>query len=115
MADNKQPTPAPTPAPPSTDDLQAKLAALEAERDAAVAALKKSGAPAPISGEYKGYRFADGHARVRDEKGALCDTSMLLEAANDPNHANHAKAVAVLDRLIKIQYAYFTKAEGKKK
>lgn len=98
--------------------LEAEVAALKAERDAALAALKKSGAPAPIAGSYKGYRFADGHRRVRDAKGNLCDTAMLLEAAGDTAHPNHVTACAVLDRLIKINYAYFTKeaapATGKK-
>jgi hypothetical protein len=89
--------------------LAAELDRVTAERDAAQAALQKSGAPAPILGSYKGYRFEDGHRRVRDAKGNLCDTGMLLEAANDSAHPNHAVACAVLNRLIQIKYAYFTK------
>jgi len=102
----------------TTTALEAEVAALKSERDTAIAALKKSGGPVPITGSYKGYRFADGHQRVRDAKGALCDTALLLESANNPAHPNHATACAVLDRLIQINYAYFTKdaspATGKK-
>jgi small-conductance mechanosensitive channel len=98
-------------------DLQKQNAALQARLAEAEAALKKGG-PAPIQGEYKGFRFVPGHKRVRDAQGALCDTEQLLAAAADPQHDGHEAAVTLLDRLIKINYAYFTQeaaAPAKKK
>jgi small-conductance mechanosensitive channel len=89
-------------------ELQKQNEALRASLAAAEAALKKGG-PAPIKGEYKGFRFQPGHKRVRDEQGNLCDTEQLLAAAADTEHEGHDAAVSVLDRLIKIEYAYFTK------
>lgn len=101
MADNKQQ--------PDTNPLEAELTKAKAELTAYRNALIKSGAPEPISGSYKGHTFAAGHRRVRDAKGAMCDTQMLLDAAADPTHENHAAACALLDRLIGLKYAYFTK------
>ncbi len=89
------------------NDLQAELAATRAELEAARAALK-SGGPAPIPGSYKGHSFVPGHRRVRNAAGDFCDTAMLLSAANDPAAEGHDAAVEVLDRLIKMKYAYFT-------
>jgi len=83
---------------------RARAAAAEAE-----AALKNAGGPAIIKGTYKGYAFVQGHARIRNAEGAYCDTQMLMDAANDKEHADHAAAVGELDRLIKINYAYFVK------
>jgi uncharacterized lipoprotein YmbA len=85
----------------------------KAEEEAAAAqeALRKSGAPVIIKGSYKGYSFVQGHARVRDKNGVLCDTQMLIDAANDKKSDNYAAACEVLDHLIKIEYAYFTKAK----
>jgi hypothetical protein len=95
-------------APAAEQDLAAENARLKADLAAAQEALKKGG-PAPIPGTYKGHAFVPGHKRVRDADGNMCDTAMLLQAANDPASEGHATACAVLDHLIQIQYAYFTK------
>lgn len=88
------------------EDTEKTIEQLKADLDAANAALLRSGAPGPIAGEYKGYRFADGHRRVRDQKGAICDTEKLLAAAAQDDET----AVGILEWLIKIKYSYFTKA-----
>lgn len=76
---------------------------------AAEAALHRAGAPAPISGIYKGHSFADGHRCIRNKKGQLGDTQAILDAAN----AGDPEACALLDWLIEIKYAYFTPADAK--
>lgn len=92
----------------------AKQTAAEATTKAekAEAAMKASGAKAPVTGSYKGYSFDANHRAVRDKNGQKCDSQALLDAANDKNNPNHAAAVEVLDWLIKIEYAYFTKAKS---
>lgn len=79
----------------------------KAELEAKVASGTASKA---IKGTYKGYSFADGHRRVRNRNGELCDTAKLLEAASDKKSDGHADAVAVLDWLIETKYGYFVKA-----
>jgi hypothetical protein len=104
--------PAAAAAPPAAEqDLAAENARLKADLAAAQEALKKGG-PAPIPGTYKGHAFVPGHKRVRDADGKMCDTVMLLQAANAPASEGHATACAVLDHLIRINYAYFTKNEA---
>ena len=92
----------------------AKAAAAEALRqkaeaeksaEAAEAALRQSGAPAPITGAYKGYGFPVGHRRIRDAEGNLLDTQEVLNAAI----AGDKEACAVLDRLIALKYGYLVK------
>ena len=97
---------------------QAKLD-LEKERQALKEALASKAdleakvldgtASKAIKGSYKGHTFADGHKLVRNNKGELCDTTKLLASAADKKADGHADAVAVLDWLIEIKYAYFTK------
>lgn len=88
----------------ASDALTQKEAAEKAAKQAEEA-LKKSGGPVPIRGKYKGYRFPDGHTRIRDAEGNLLDTQAVLDAAN----AGAETAKAVLDRLIALKYAYLTK------
>ncbi len=83
-------------------DLAAELAKAKQELAAANAALKQSGAPAPLTGSYKGFSFQAGHRRVRNQQGELCDTQKLLDAAA----AGDATAIEILDWLIKIKYGY---------
>ena len=91
-------------------ELQAKLDASEAEKNALAAKMATGDTRLPIAGSYKGYRFDDGHLRIRDKQGLLCGTAELLAAATaktpDP------LAVEVLDWLIEIQYAHFTKKKA---
>lgn len=115
---------------PTIDELKAQLEAAkqeayEAQKAAQAAAddldsvkqyalslaekMKSGDTSIPISGSYKGYKFADGHRRVRNKNGELCDTEKLLAAAADKNAEGHAEAIEILDWLIKIQYGYFTK------
>lgn len=96
-------------------ELEAAKAELAAEREAkeqaqkaaksAESALQRSGAPGPIKGEYNGYRFADGYRRVRDQRGQICDTEMLLDQAAQGDET----AKGILDWLIKIKHKSFTK------
>lgn len=90
-------------------ELEAQLAEAQEVARIANAKAEGSGAPVVIEGEYKGYRFADGHKAVRNESGELCDTAALLAAAKNKNADGHEVAVALLDRLIEMNYAYFTK------
>lgn len=85
----------------AADAIAAKEAAEKATAEAE-AALKASGGPVPIKGAYKGYTFPAGHARIRNQEGALCDTQAVLDAAN----AGDETACAILDHLIKIKYGY---------
>lgn len=89
--------------------LQAQLAAKEKELAAAKVLLEKSGAPAPVTGEYKGYRFLPGRVNVRDAGGVLLGSQAVLDAAN----AGDRGACAVLDRLISMGYSGLEKAGGK--
>lgn len=63
----------------------------------------------PIQGKYKQHQFADGHRRVRNKSGELCDTEKLLAAAADKESPDQAQAVETLDWLIEIGYEYFKK------
>lgn len=100
-------------------ELEAAKAELNAEREARANAEKRAEelsakiqdgtTSTEIKGSYKGYKFADGHKRVRNSKGELCDTTKLLAAAADKKSEGHADAVAVLDWLIEINYGYFVK------
>lgn len=99
-----------------TEQLKAELQALKAaasqaiaEKEAAqkeaaeaAAALKATGGPVPIKGSYMGYGFPAGHRRIRDKEGKLCDTQMVLDAAN----AGDETACAILDHLINLKYGY---------
>lgn len=75
-------------------------------REQAEKALKTSGVLKPVTGTYNGYEFDSNHRRIRNRHGAYCDTQMVLDAAN----SGDAEACALLDWLIKIEYAYFKKA-----
>ncbi len=88
----------------------------KAEQEAAAAEAKaqKAGSPVVIKGVYKGFRFQDGHRRIRDRKGALCDTQQVVDAALDPKSEKHAEAAAILDWHIATQYAYLVPAKGGK-
>lgn len=90
-------------------EAQQEAAAAAAERDELAEQIKSGKGKVAIKGEYKGHRFADGHLRVRDQRGAICDTEKLLAAANDKNSDGHAEAVAILDWLIQTKYGYFKK------
>ena len=105
------------------DSVAARDAAVQAANEAAAAAaaaeaqaeaLKKASATGTvvINGEYKGYRFADGHKNVRNRAGELCDTEKLIAAANDSAHEAHAEATSTLDWLIDIQYGYIKAVEA---
>lgn len=83
-------------------DAQNELATLNKQIQAGTATAK-------VPGKYKGYSFEDGHLRVRNAQGEICDSAALLKAAADQKDANHAAACEVLDYLIEIKYAYFTK------
>lgn len=89
--------------------LEAKAAA-EKQAAEAEAALKKSGAPLPVKGAYKGYEFLPGRTRIRDEEGHVLDAQAVLDAANGGDTA----AAAILDRLIRIGYSGLVKSAGKK-
>lgn len=98
------------------DAVNAQLAAAQkaaeaakAEAAEAKAKLGASNAPVKINGTYKGYSFVDGHRRIRDRKGALCDTQEVLNAANNAADPNHATAVAILDWYISTGYGYLVK------
>ncbi len=95
---------------------KAELAAERVNRESAEkkakeleAAISEGAVSTAIKGSYKGYKFADGHKRVRNQRGEFCDTAMLLAAAADKANPAHADAVALLDWLIEIKYAYFSK------
>ena len=90
------------------NERKAHAEALEAKAALEAKVLDGTAAKA-IKGSYKGHSFADGHKRVRNNKGELCDTTKLLAAAADKKSDGYADAVAVLDWLIEIKYAYFTK------
>lgn len=89
-------------------ELQAQLAAEKAARETLEQKLQSGDTRVPIAGSYKGYRFDDGHRRVRDQEGLMCDTAMLLSAAKEKD----AKAIATLDWLIELKYAHFTQKKG---
>ena len=105
------------------EDIKAELKAAKEEADAfrqaaqaaetAKAKLEASiaagSAAAVVKGTYKGHKFADGHNKVRDINGAICDAEKLLAAAAAKDDPGHQDAVAVLDWLIEIKYAYFVK------
>lgn len=88
----------------------------KAEQEAAAAEAKaqKAGSPVVIKGVYKGFRFIDGHRRIRDRKGALCDTQQVVDAALDPKSEKHADAVDILDWHIATKYAYLVPAKAGK-
>jgi len=104
----------------SADELKQQLAEakaqVEAERVArekaemaAAAAEQKlaaSGAPVTIKGVYNGFRFQDGHRRIRDRGGKLCETQQVMDAALDPKSEKHAEAKEILDWYIATKYAY---------
>jgi hypothetical protein len=69
------------------------------------ASAKAQGLKPAVTGSYKGHRFQVNHRRVRGVTGILYDTQTLLDKAKEKD----AEAIAVLDWLIKIEYAYFTK------
>jgi hypothetical protein len=71
--------------------------------------INKGTAAKTIKGKFKGYSFEPGHARVRNRSGELCDTQLLMDAANDKDSPAHADAVETLTWLIDIKYAYFSK------
>lgn len=113
--------------------LKAELEQAKAEAAAARAAAEKAKSEAEaakqvlaargvasVEGEYRGYRFDTSHTRFRSGNGSICDSQKVLNAAN----AGDTEAQALLDRLIKIGYAYFrpvpdaeapVEPEGKKK
>jgi len=100
-------------------ELEAAKAEANAERQAREAAesktaelenqIKSGNTKLPIKGSFKGYTFDDGHNRVRNYRGELCDTEKLLAAAADKGSDAHDEAVKMLEWLIKVQYAHFTK------
>ncbi len=71
--------------------------------------INKGTATKTIKGKFKGYSFEPGHSRVRNQSGELCDTQMLMDAANDKAAPAHADAVKTLTWLIDIEYAYLVK------
>lgn len=60
----------------------------------------------PIKGEYKGHRFQDGHRKIRNQSGELCDTQMVMDAAAKGDKT----ACEILDWLIDLGYAYLIPA-----
>lgn len=90
-------------------EAQKAAAAANSERDALLEKIKSGDLRTPISGSYKGYKFDDGHRRVRDQKGKLCDTEKLLASAADKKSEGHNDAVEILEWLIRINYAHFNK------
>ncbi len=87
---------------------EAAAAKLALEKAEAAAAAKSTG---KINGSYKGHQFVDNHKKVRNAIGELCDTEKLLAAAADKESDGHAEAVALLDWLLDIKYAYLVKAK----
>lgn len=81
-----------------------------AEKAALEAKMQSGDTRLPIPGAYKGYRFDDGHRRVRDRSGNLCDSAELLAAAS--GKTPDAKAVETLEWLIEINYAHFKKGKA---
>lgn len=97
-------------------EAEAELSAVKAENEALAKqkqkleeSIKSGTAVATIKGKFKGYSFEPGHARVRNRSGELCDTQLLMDAANDKNSPANADAVQTLTWLIDIQYAYLVK------
>lgn len=89
-------------------ELQAQLAAEKAARETLELKMQSGDTRVPIAGSYKGYRFDDGHRRVRDKDGMMCDTVKLLAAAKEKDPV----ATATLDWLIELKYAHFTQKKG---
>jgi len=83
--------------------------AAEAKTTALETQIKSGNTKLPIKGSFKGYKFDDGHGRVRNDRGELCDTEKLLAAAADNKSTDHEEAVKTLEWFIKVQYAHFTK------
>lgn len=97
-------------------DAQVAHAAAVAEKDDLLLQIASGNKVAiPVKGSYKGYSFDDGQHRVRDAAGNICESEKVLAAAADKNADGHTEAVAILERLIDLKYAFFNKTEGKAK
>lgn len=88
----------------AADELAARIASLEAE-NARLKEAAEGTTTAKVAGSYKGYKFHDGHKQFRDQDGVVRLSEDVLKAAKEGDK----EATALLDRLIEIEYAYFTK------
>lgn len=83
----------------SREDLEREVADLKAKLGEATLT--------PITGTYKGYAFDDGHRKIRNQIGEICDTQMVMDAANKGDK----EAIEILDWLIDLGYAHLKLAK----